>query len=529
MSQPIEFCNRTALLADCRDAWAYDEAHGIWCLENVLYTQVPTCPRYQTLSIYVPGPYFSAPGVVDPQGQVGRWTAQTAPVILSNNSGGYMQMPDPHLDSPILSPFPFLERGHVYVTCGNRGRGSVDQDGKPCGYSPANLVDLKMVVRFLRHNKEALPGNLERIVSIGGSAGGAMSTLLSVTGNSPRYDNYLRDAGAFMEERDDIFAGQIYCPITNLSHADAAYEWTFRADKKNEASPAGPAGQMTPFEEALSQKLSEAFVRYFNDLKLPHPITGKLLTIGEDGRSGSGYDYLMGHLNRAASKYLTKLGRGQLDVSYSAEDYLSGNYKKKVMAPPPPGKPGGPGKPPMVEVPGNDKRGWLTWKAGIALISDLDTYVLSHRRRMKPCTAFDQPHLTSGENEVFGTPGTPGCHFSEDVFRAICLLKDQFPGEYEALSAAWAKDLTDQELQERTFLYDPMNFIGTQETCDQAIFYRIRVGASDADTSFMISAILALALCKAGKKVTYQLVWEQPHGDADYPGELVDWIDQICK
>lgn len=185
--------------------------------------------------------------------------------------------------------------------------------------------------------------------------------------------------------------------------------------------------------------------------------------------------------------------------------------------------------PPMVNAPGTDKRKWLTWRAGRATISSLDDYVLNHRRRMKPCPAFDQPQLTSGENEVFGTSEVKGCHFSPDVFNAICLLKEEFPGQYEAFSAAWAKDLVDQDLQERTYLYNPMNFIGGDHSCDQARFYRIRVGASDADASFAISMILALALAKAGKPVDYELVWEQPHGDADYPGELPAWIEKICR
>jgi hypothetical protein len=45
----------------------------------------------------------------------------------------------------------------------------------------------------------------------------------------------------------------------------------------------------------------------------------------------------------------------------------------------------------------------------------------------------------------------------------------------------------------------------------------------------MISAILALSLQKAGKPVNYEIVWEQPHGDADYPGEFVEWIEKICR
>ena len=572
MAEPIFYCNKTSELSDCKDAWFFDEKYNCWCLEDVLYTQKPTTPKFQRLSIFVPAPYMSAPGVIDESGTMGKWTAATAPVVFVNNAAGYLQMPHLWLESPQCTGLDFLSKGQVYVTCGCRGRDSKDPQGRSCGKSPITLVDLKMAIRFLRHNRACIPGDLNKIVSVGTSAGGAMSALLSVTGNSPLYNSYLEEAGAFLEERDDVFAGQMYCPITNLEHADAAYEWIFRADPENEFSPAGPAGRMGPFDEALSKKLSDSFIRYFNDLKLPHPVTGELLTIGEDGRSGSGYQYLMSLLNRSAAKWLTTLGRGHLKETYSPEDYLTGKYTRKVMAPmggpgekgkanpmqghagprvglgnpaegpggpmslgdmmsrPPKGAPAPPMMaPPMVNAPGTDKRKWLTWRAGRATISSLDDYVLNHRRRMKPCPAFDQPQLTSGENEVFGTSEVKGCHFSPDVFNAICLLKEEFPGQYEAFSAAWAKDLVDQDLQERTYLYNPMNFIGGDQSYDQARFYRIRVGASDADSSFAISMILALALAKAGKPVDYELVWEQPHGDADYPGELPAWIEKICR
>ena len=36
----------------------------------------------------------------------------------------------------------------------------------------------------------------------------------------------MREIGA-ADERDDIFASNDYCPITNLEHADMAYEWIF--------------------------------------------------------------------------------------------------------------------------------------------------------------------------------------------------------------------------------------------------------------------------------------------------------------
>lgn len=40
---------------------------------------------------------------------------------------------------------------------------------------------------------------------------------------------------------------------------------------------------------------------------------------------------------------------------------------------------------------------------------------------------------------------------------------------------------------------------------------------------------LACLLAGAGKNVDYQLVWEQPHSEADYPGEAIAWIEKIVK
>ena len=39
---------------------------------------------------------------------------------------------------------------------------------------------------------------------------------------------------------------------------------------------------------------------------------------------------------------------------------------------------------------------------------------------------------------------------------------------------------------------------------------------------------LALKLANAGKDTDYALVWDLPHCEADYPGEVCDWIESIC-
>ena len=73
-------------------------------------------------------------------------------------------------------------------------------------------------------------------------------------------------------------------------------------------------------------------------------------------------------------------------------------------------------------------------------------------------------------------------------------------------------------------LINPMNFVG-----HVAQHYRIRTGACDADTAFTVSMVLALALSGAGKDVDYALVWDRPHCEADYPGEVCDWIESLCE
>ena len=64
------------------------------------------------------------------------------------------------------------------------------------------------------------------------------------------------------------------------------------------------------------------YIKYFNSLGLKHPKTGETLAIGEDGRSGSGLDYLMEKLNESATIYLTKLDSGKLSEKYRLKKEL---------------------------------------------------------------------------------------------------------------------------------------------------------------------------------------------------------------
>lgn len=580
MNYPIPIINQTLELADCRDKWFFDEDYQVWCLEDVLYTLKATTPKFQRMSIFVPKPYLNDDGTVNESGEMGAYTANTAPVVFENNSAGYMQMPHTWLGGPRDEAEKYLKRGMVYVTCGCRGRESRDEGGKLCGKSPWALVDLKTGIRFLRHNADVLPGDFGKIVSVGWSAGGAMSSLVGVTGNNKNYDAFLEANGAFMDETDDVLAAQIYCPIIDLDHADIAYEWQFNCDEENEASPAGPAGRMSPFQKALSAKLKDAYIAYFNSLGLKDA-DGTALTLATDGRGGAAYDYLMSSLNASATKYLTRLAEDKQPEQYSPADYLSGNYTHKVPAPPPAHNPGdkddvglhhagaavmmqqldggpmgGPhgdkpqmGPPslgdlvsrppkgvpykglefPMIDAKGTDKTAWLTWDGQRATISSLDDYILNHRRRMKPCTSFDTLGMDSGENQEFGTQEQDYMRFDEYLLPALEAIKDDFPEEYAKYHDSFAAVIGDEALAKRRYLINPFSFIGTDEQCDAAEHYRIRVGAQDADTAFTVSMALAVKLAMAGKDTDYALVWDKPHCEADYPDEVCDWIESFTK
>ena len=91
-----------------------------------------------------------------------------------------------------------LAEGMVVVIPGCRGRNSVATgqgsrrfDGK----APAAILDLKAAVRYIRANDGRIPGDAERIVTDGTSAGGALSALLGATGNHPDYAPALGCAG----------------------------------------------------------------------------------------------------------------------------------------------------------------------------------------------------------------------------------------------------------------------------------------------------------------------------------------------
>lgn len=262
--------------------------------EHIPYVSKPVAPEYQQLSIYVPECYYAG-------GEINGYGLHTAPVFMPNSVGGYMpglvEGPGVNDKGEPNTIAKALEHGYVVVSAGARGRGMKDANGKNIGVAPAGICDLKAAVRFLRHHAKFLPGDMEKIITNGTSAGGAMSALQGTTGNHPDYEAYLEKMGA-CKERDDVFASSCYCPILNLDHADMAYEWEFYG--LNEYHGYNGSGEMTDTQKELSEGLRKLFPAYVNSLELQDE-AGNRLTLDENG-NGTFKEYVLKTVRKSAQK-----------------------------------------------------------------------------------------------------------------------------------------------------------------------------------------------------------------------------------
>lgn len=569
--------------------WKYLEEHHCYLWERAAYCRNPEVPAEQCMNIYVPEHFLAENGELTEQIDENGFNAKTVPVIFENGLAGYHEAEPFDLDDFRSAGKDFLNAGFVYVSCGCRGRSSENIDKIRCGKSPCSLVDLKAGIRFLRHFAGAIPGDMEKIVSVGISAGGAMSTLLGATGNSRDYEEELKRAGAFMDEMDDIFAAQCYCPIIDLDHADLAYEWLFRGETHYMGMPfvGFGEGNLTPYGKALSDRMADAYPEYFNSLGLTDPKTGAAVIIGKK-LEGSGYAYLMKKLEQSAAKYLKRLEKGDvlsgarirrrtilegqteaveksqsefamqkqhtesqemastksefamqkqdtenqemasaqkenaneanLQACVTPAAYITGDYEMLFEDHRSIGE---------NWIPGLDKSSWLSWTDDHAMITGLKDMQKTYHRRLKLCPAFDDLNLIQAENQEFGTSECDLMHFDPYLAPIMEELRTEFPGESAKYLKGYKEVLEDSELEKRRFLINPMNYIGRPENT-LAPHYRIRVGSQDSDTSLMITLTLALKLMQTGKTdVDYEIVWDEPHGRADYPGEMTAWVKKI--
>ncbi|MCD7962054.1 MAG: alpha/beta hydrolase [Rikenellaceae bacterium] len=220
--------------------------------ENIYYVGNVVDSVCQTLNIFVPESAFK--------------NNKNTPIFLKTNVGGYRAS---KASGPSAKDATgrALQEGYIVVIPGSRGSDSKIKDSEGnnlyTGRAPAAIVDLKAAIRYLRYNKKTIPGNTDLIITDGTSAGGALSALLGASGNSSDYEPYLSELGA-AKERDDVFAVISFCPITDLEHADMAYEWIYSWAN---IQPRG----LSPYHFDVAEELDQRYPEYQNNLGIKLP------------------------------------------------------------------------------------------------------------------------------------------------------------------------------------------------------------------------------------------------------------------
>ena len=451
--------------------------------EYIPYVANPIDIDQQYMNIYVPEEYFN-------NGTINGYNTQTAPIFMPNAVGGYMpsQAMTPKVENGKPNSVLYaLSRGYVVASPATRGRTNKASDGNFIGKAPAVIVDLQAATAYLHANDSTMPGNANRIITNGTSAGGAVSLLQGATGNNSDFQPYLQALGA-ATAATNVYAVSAYAPITNLDAADMAYEWSYKGITsfnkvtmgQSELPQANAGGNTAPPQRttqrvnlnaddvAYSNLLSEHFPEYVNNLQLRDSM-GRALKLDKNG-NGTFKNYVKAFIIDAANKAQAK-GTDLSKHTYLVRDNKTGTIKD------------------------------INWEAYNQFVS-----------RSKAPGAFDSRSNDSGENNLFGTSSTDNNHFT-----ITAALHDTTPNQDVYVENA--KIVT---------MMNPMNYLGSPAATN-ARYYRIRYGTADSNTSVAIPLIVGTRAQNLGYNVDMATPFGVDHsGDYDLD-ELFNWMDNIVK
>ena len=451
--------------------------------EYIPYVANPIDIDQQYMNIYVPEEYFN-------NGTVNGYNTQTAPIFMPNAVGGYMpsQAMAPKVENGKPNSVLYaLSRGYVVASPATRGRTNKAFDGNFIGKAPAVIVDLQAATAYLHANNAAIPGNANRIITNGTSAGGAVSLLQGATGNSSDFQPYLQALGAATAPTN-VYAVSAYAPITNLDAADMAYEWSYSGITsfnkvsmgQGELPQANVGGTAVPPKRtmqrvnlnaddlAYSNLLKERFPDYVNNLQL-HDSMGRILKLDKNG-NGTFKSYVKTFIIDAANKAQAQ-GTDLSRHTYLVRDNKTGAIKD------------------------------INWDVYNQFVS-----------RSKAPGAFDSRTNDSGENSLFGTSTTDNNHFT-----ITAALHDTTSNQDVYVENA--KVVT---------MMNPMNYLGSPAATN-AQFYRIRYGTADSNTSIAIPLIVGTRAQNLGYTVDMSTPFNVDHsGDYDLE-DLFNWMDTIVK
>ena len=579
--------------------WTYSASADAWTLSVVSAVAYPELADNEGVSVCVPGAYVtgidtdgdgaadvtaadgeqSARGalvidyeatVTSTNGQV--YTAATAPMILNTGAAGYSSSTNTNAATT------YAAEGFINIACGNRGKQSTAEDENGDTYytgdAPACLADQKAAARFVKYNVLLgnLPGDVDRLISTGGSGGGAHATMFAVTGNNPAFYAYQEEVGAVgvyqnadgewvttvnvngeeVDLSDAAWGCVAYSAITSLYEADMAMAFEYTLDATYDFS--------TAFQKQLAAYLSEAYMNYINEQELTveesavsFDLDGDgamnstiALTIeydpdlypGTSGYHGTYLDLYMAEFQQGLTWYLANLdyadgwtwfdadGNALTDEQVAAMTtadkaaaFIEGRYASASSGMGGMGGMGG-GRPDGMTGGPDGMTGGPDGKP--ADLGELPDGAAGGRGFANADVAAN----STGDAMDVGTPdagttqaagsGTDSANYAT----------------YEEMLASYAEDIAginngDRFGNNQVALYNPLNFIGVDDT-EGAAWVRIMMGASEGDISMFNSLNLQIALLNAGTDAEIEWQWNGGHVPSEIFGEsLALYVDQM--
>ncbi len=464
---------------------------------------------YQKMNIYVPDTADQDSAIIFAVNNSGWATHPVSESIVDGNTY--------ETDSDTDRVGAALAAGYVFIDVGTRGRNAYGADDTWQGKAPAVVVDAKAAIRYLRLNDDAMSGSTDKIVITGTSGGGGLSTVIAASGNSPDYYPYLQEIGAAgitssggSTLDDDVFAVIAYCPITDLGHADIAYEWQY-GDLRAEGDPlGGPAGflpwivsNLTADMLTLSPTLAGQYPAYLDSLGLTFLDENN---VRQD---------LSSTTMETAITTLVKAGVQKALDEGVAVPVLGANFS----------------------INGVDyENTWVAHDGTTVSSVDYDAYLVFVKTisALKGVPSFDVTgtvgidNVGSGESNLFGSPDYQYSNFTQWTWDNNEFLGDG-SGPDDNGGLLWAEYISGSELENQLKLINPIVYLTDDSNGDKAPYWYVRHGLIDRDTAFAIEAELFNAIENNldVAEVNYALAYLQNHGGNYDVQEAYAWLASI--
>ena len=435
-------------------------------LMNVVYCAHPESARIQHLDIYVPTEYvkeardngngtftltFDEEAVFTNLNGAS-YTVNTAPIIYQNTIDGYKEgysitlgteTKGIHLNADQSGKSiygDYVQAGYIYVCVGSRG---VDSEGlESGGMAPDQIVDLKAGVRYLKANDAVLPGDANKIIAVGGSAGGSCAALLGVSGNAEVFLPCLEKIGAVMDATDDIYGARVQAPIANVDKADMAYEYLHSAEVNyHQMGPNGGDKTFDDFQIALQRELIAAFEAYLTEL-------------GFD--TATFKDGYLAAINKALDVYTTRwLDKEQYENAEGFAKAYDG----------------------------------ITYADGKVTADSLEAFVAGFMTRGKSIMAFDTEASKSWEARLFGE-----AHFSASLLSVLEKMAADGNTEAARLVEAYTQPDTgvnSEGKQDMVRMMACMTYLTGEEKADIAKHWRFNNSTMDGDVGSIMAYLMS--------------------------------------